>query len=157
MFDLCSIISTDDLVEFSDVDGPMGLQSGIIVNDKDRRTILVQTISDDRKNPYPNEWDDKIPGMIHYCATRKGLSTSISKINLDSRLNKHVNLNIFPIFLFVRYPNKTFRFMGEFIRLPRYDRGYFVSEGKEGYMFALISKNIDSIEDYIDGIKNMSK
>ena len=94
--------------------------------------------------------------MIYYCATRKGIVSSISKINLDSRLNRHVNLNIYPIYLFVRYPAKTFRFMGEFICLPKYDRGLFVSDGKEGYMFALISKIIDLIEQYVNEIKTMS-
>ncbi len=156
MFDLCSTVTANDLIDFSGVDGPMGLQSGIIVNDRDRRTILVQTVSSDRDNPYPNEWDDEIPGIIHYCATRKGIASSASGISLESRLNRHVNLNIYPIFLFVRYPDRTFRFMGEFVRLPKYDRGYFVNEGKEGYMFALISKNIDSIERFIDEIKRMS-
>jgi hypothetical protein len=134
----------------------MGLQSGIIVNEKDKRTILVQTIAkDSNSNPYPNRWDEYIPGMIHYCATRKGVLSSVKTINLESKLNKCVNLNIYPIYIFVRYPEKYFRFMGEFVRLPKYDEKIVDKDGKEIFIFSLISKNIDLVMPYINEIKNM--
>jgi len=157
MFDLGEELDSDDLIAFSGVDGFRGLQSGIIVNDEEKRTILIQTIAPNKdQNPYPNKWDDVIPGMIHYCATRKGISTSVNTLSMDSKLNRHVNLNIFPIYLFVRYPDKSFRFMGEFVRLPKYDEKH-VSDGKDVYVFALISKNIDKIEGYVSEIKNLLK
>ncbi len=157
MYDLCSQVFAKDLIEFSAVNGPAGLQSGIIVNDEDQRTILVQTISNYwETNPYPNTWDENIPGMIHYCATRKGVSSSIHTINLESRLNRFVNLNIYPIYIFVRYPDKTFRFMGEFVRLPEYDERKMVN-GYEVYVFALISKNVEAIEGTVREIKSLLK
>ncbi len=153
MFDLCSLVSIDDLVAFCDSDGPRGLQCGIIVNDKDKRTVLVQTLYEEGDSrPYPNRWDDVIPGLIYYCATRKGVGPRKKAINLNSRLNMYVNTGQYPIFLFVRYPSKSFRYMGEFIRLSRYDSKYMDND-LEVYHFALISKNIEAIDSYVKEIK----
>ncbi len=43
--------------------------------------------------------------------------------------------------------------MGEFVRLPKYDERHMV-DGKEVYVFALISKNIECIEKYVNEIKS---
>ncbi len=153
MFDLGSILDSDDLVKFCDVDGRKGLQAGIIINETDHRTILIQTLTKNMsENRYPNKWDDNIPCMIHFYATRKGVTSKIKRINLESRLNKYVNEGIYPIYLFARYPDTSFRFLGEFVRLPKYDVRVIDGEN-ESYVFALISKNIASIEKYVDEIK----
>lgn len=155
MFDLCSKVSIEEIIEFANVEGPTGLFGGIRVNDKNKRTILIQTIhSNVDSNPYPDRWDDDIPGMVHYCATRKGVPSSVTSVNLNSKLNMFVNLGIYPIFLFVRFPDKTYKYMGEFIRLSKYDEDY-VLNGYQVYVFALISKNINAIQDTVSDIKLM--
>jgi len=72
----------------------------------------------------------------------------IPKQNLESKLNKYLNEAIYPIIVFVRYPDHRFRYMGEFMRLPKYDCTFDLYD-KDVYSFGLVSKNIDTVENII--------
>jgi len=145
-----------DIAELAGVKGPRGLQCGILVNDSNKITILIQTIPKyGMTENYPNKWDKESIGVLHYCGTNKGQIKSIPKQSLESKLNKHVNEAIFPIHVFVRYPKHHFQYLGEFIRLPKYDETIIIND-KDVYLFGLVSKNIELTETIIHKIMSIS-
>ena len=137
-------VGVQQIVEEAGVKSPAGLQCGILVNDKDKRTTLIIALPGGRIPRYPNYWDRKEIGVLHYCGTDKGQIKSIPKQNIESRLNSAVNTGRYPIHVYIRHPNYDFRYMGEFVRCREYDEE-LENRGKIIYRFGLISKNVDEV------------
>jgi len=146
MLQIGDYIEVSDLIELAGVKNAYGTQCGIIVNKKSNLTIIKPKLpTKKRPTDYPNEWDPKITGLLHFCGTNKGQTSKQTIQNLNSNLNKHVNEGIFPIYVYVCYPNNTYRYMGEFVRVPQYDE-WVELDGKKIISFGLISKNINETE-----------
>jgi len=156
MLKIGEFYEANKIAELAGVKGARGLQCGIFVNDNNKTTILIQTISKEGMTEnYPNKWDEESIGVLHYCGTNKGQTKDIPKQSLESKLNKHVNEAIFPIHVFVKYPEQYFQYLGEFIRLPKYDETINI-DGKDIYLFGLVSKNIELTEMIIRKIMSIS-
>ncbi len=148
MTDIGSYVSVDYIIRETGVVSEMGLQCGILVNDKDQKIILIQHLNNKNNEKYPNYWDEKSIGMLHYCGTNKGQTKEFNRQNLNSKLNGALNDGKYPIYVYVRYPGPKYRFMGRFTRLPKYDEELNYHE-KVIYRFGLISNNIDATESII--------
>ncbi len=146
-------VGVEQIVEEAGVKSAAGLQCGILVNDDDKRTTLIIALPGVGTPRYPNYWDQKKIGVLHYCGTDKGQSKSIPKQNINSRLNSAVNTGVYPIHVYIRHPNHVFRYMGEFIRCREYDEE-LENGGKIIYRFGLISKNIDVIAPILNSYFN---
>jgi len=147
---------SSDVATIAGVNGVNGLQSGIFVNDDDKITILLQkNTSPNSITRYPNVWDEKEVGVLHYCGTNKGQIKEIKTQNLKSKLNRHVDMAIYPIYVFSLDPyfKQYTRYMclGEFNRAKEYDKMVEVN-GKNVYSFGLRSNNTDIIRQHIIGI-----
>ena len=109
MLKLGDFYNVNGISTLAGVKNNRGIQCGILVNETKKITVLIQTISGKGYvGPYPNRWDEVTIGVLHFCGTNKGLRKEIKKQNLESKLNKHVNKELFPIHVFVRYPEHTF-------------------------------------------------
>ena len=150
------VISSDELAIIAGVKNGLGLQCGILVNDKDRLTVLVMSCtSSGITSNYPNYWDEETIGILHYCGTNKGLTKVASKQNLNSRLNKAVNEGTYPIQVYARIDAGMYRYLGLFKRIPALDKE-LIYEGRTIYQFGLVSTNIDSSSKYIEDIIELS-
>ena len=147
---------SDEIAIIAGVNGVNGLQSGIFVNDDDKIIILLQKNTSPRSiMRYPNVWDEDEVGILHYCGTNKGQIKEIRTQNLQSRLNRHVNMAVYPIHVFSLDPYfkqyTRYMYLGEFSRAKEYDKIVEV-DGKNVYSFGLRSKNVDRIHNHITEI-----
>lgn len=148
MTDIGSFVNVDYIVRETGVVSEMGLQCGILVNDKSQKIILIQHPHSGNNAGYPNYWDEKCIGMLHYCGTNKGQTKEFDRQNLNSRLNGSLNNGKYPIYVYVKFPGPKYMFMGRFTRLPLYDEE-LEYKGKTIYRFGLVSNNIDATEPLI--------
>ena len=137
-------VGVQQIVEEAGVKSAAGLQCGILVNDDGKRTTLIIALPGAKTPRYPNYWDQKDVGVLHYCGTDKGQTKRILKQNINSRLNSAVNTGRYPIYVYIRHPNHEFRYMGEFSRCTEYDEE-LTNRGKTIYRFGLISKDVDAV------------
>lgn len=114
---------------------PGGTQCGILVNPEQRFTVLVFRSSAN----YPNKFDVDVPGLLLYCGTNKGQTREVSRQNLDSRLNRHVNEEIYPIYVLID-GGHYYISLGRFTRASEYDQ-WLTIKSKEVYRFGLMSVN----------------
>ena len=84
------------------VNGPTGTQCGILPNYKEEFTVLV--LNPD-STTYPNKQDEKTPGLLLYCGTSKGQTKNKKEQNPNSKLNKHLKDEIFPIYVILDRKN----------------------------------------------------
>lgn len=137
-------VCVDELVSLAGVKNSYGIQCGILVNDVASSIILIPKLPTSIQN-YPNQWDPEIVGLLHFCGTNKGQTKQVTEQTLHSKLNKSVNDGVHPINVYIRYPDKRYRFMGEFARVPKYDE-WIELDGKRVIVFGLMSKNIKETE-----------
>ncbi len=148
------IVKIDVLIKMAGVKNEYGLQSGILVNDNDKLSILKMEQKNDSINVnYPNYWDEQTIGILHYCGTDKGLTKKSPDQNLNSKLNNAIFTGKYPIHVFVKQEGKLFLYLGVFERIPAMDvkleyKNHMI------YQFALVSRNIDAVEPYISKILN---
>jgi len=154
MMQIGDYIEAPELAKLAGVRNARGMQCGILINKKTNLTIIKPKLPD-KKRPldYPNRWDSDKIGILHFCGTNKGQSSKQIIQNLESPLNKHVNEAIFPIHVFLCYPDSRYRYMGEFIRTPQHDK-WVELDGKKVISFGLISKDIEKTKQIIIKMMN---
>lgn len=136
------------LAELAGAKNAHGTQCGILVNEKIPLTLLTPKLPGDLIQNYSNRWDPEIIGLLYFFGTNKGLNKMHTWQNMETKLNKSVNESLYPMHVYVRYPGQRYRFMGEFIRIPKYDE-WVELDGKYVKKFGLISKNIEAVEPII--------
>ena len=132
---------------------PEGFWGGILVNDRDNSLILIQNEDRSKPSKYPNYWDENVIGLLHYCGTNKHQSKNIPAQNLKVAENKILNEGSRPIFVYLRIKASKYIFLGEFIRVPKYD-DEIEYDGKIMYRFGLISSNISAIRHIVMNLIN---
>ena len=150
MTEIGQLVDTDYLMIETKVK-PGAFRGGILVNNVDRKLILIQKTSSKEPLNYPNYWDEKCIGLLHYCGTNKHQSKEIEEQNLNVQENDILNKGTYPIYVYLYYQNGTYRYLGTFSRLPKYDDVLFYN-GKRMHRFGLISNNIEAVHPYIDEI-----
>ena len=149
MYSVGDVLNSEEVARFSGVKNSNGLQCGILVNDIDKVSVLIMGRKENNiASYYPNYWDEKTIGILHYCGTNKGLAKDIPKQSLDSKLNSAIYRRTYPIHVMVRNPDKTYLYLGIFERIPDMDKPIDY-DNRIIYQFALVSRNIDKVESLI--------
>ena len=130
---------------------PGAFRGGILVNNMDRKLILIQKASNKEPLNYPNYWDENCIGLLHYCGTNKHQSKRVEEQSLSVQENDILNKGSYPIHVYLYYQKGKYRYLGTFSRLPKYDDVLVYNE-KRMHRFGLISNNIDTVHSYIDEI-----
>lgn len=143
MTEIGECIDSDAFVKAANLDSKKAIRGGIFFNEKEESIVLLQRVGE--KPAYPNYWDEDCIGLLHYCGTNKGLSSSCDKQTLaPDTLNGRLNEGLYPIHLYVLRKDNSYCYFGKFTRLKKYDEELEI-KGRVVYRFGLISNNIDSI------------
>ena len=135
----------------ADVNGKEGIRGGIFHNKKENSLILIQNLKQEDQK-YPNYWDERCIGLIHYCGTDKGITSKSEgqSVNPDT-LNGLLNEGKCPIHLYLRESTDRYCYFGRFTRLPKYDEKLRINN-RLVYRFGLVSNSIDVLAPRISEI-----
>lgn len=150
MTEIGECIDSDAFVKATNLESKKAIRGGIFFNEKEENIILLQRVG--KEPAYPNYWDEDCIGLLHYCGTNKGLSSSCDKQTLASdTLNGRLNEGLYPIHLYVSHKANSYCYFGKFTRLKKYDEELKIDD-RTVYRFGLISNNIDAIRPMVCSI-----